>query len=101
MPCCLTCVTCHGARSSQAITFAGSPDPLPRSGRLRRLDPERPRRHPAAPYEMEFVGHEVPAAGGLAAVRHRRLVARLDGGDEFVLDPEHLVRIQIFVASHE
>src|SRR5438874_2406302 len=66
-----------------------------------RLRPQRLWRHTAAGPEVKFVAHQMPLPVRLAAVGHRRIVARLDLGDEVVLHAEHHVGIQIFVAVHK
>lgn len=68
---------------------------------LCRLRPQRRRRHATPGLEVEFVSHQMPLTVRLGAVGHRGIGARLDLGDEIILDPEHDVGIQIFVAVHE
>src|SRR6516225_8329722 len=56
---------------------------------------------PRAGLHLEIVGHQVPRAGDLLAVRQHRFALRLHPRDEFVLDPEHRVAPQVLVAIEE
>src|SRR5262249_50444837 len=65
---------------------------------LRRLCGHRLGRGAAARLQMEFVGHEMPRCCCRLAVRHGLVAALLDLGDKLVLDAEHHVGVEIFVA---
>src|SRR6266436_8773953 len=56
---------------------------------------------PLARLHTKLVGHQMPWTGGLLAIRHGRIGALFDLGDQFILDAEHHIGIEIFVAADE
>src|SRR6185437_6271692 len=51
--------------------------------------------------DAELIGHQVPGFAGRFAIGHHSIGALLDPGDQIVLDAEHHVGIEIFVAVDE
>src|SRR5207248_6768837 len=85
----------------QTITVKGGSGGYRALNRLGHFDSQRRWRGTFTRFHAEVVGHQMPWTIGPLAVRHGRIAAFFDLGDEFVLDAEHHIGIEIFVALDE